>query len=78
MIPIIKPLRKQLKGFAMLSGSLESKDRLRDWDIREPDLPNLAEATMQEFLLATNPREVQSATKYFASCGKFIELSRSA
>jgi len=52
---------KAAEGIRQIVRKLGIKDRLRDWGIREPDLPKLAEATMHEFLLATNPREVQSA-----------------
>jgi alcohol dehydrogenase class IV len=37
------------------------KSRLRDWKVQEADIKPIAEATMTEFLLATNPREVKNA-----------------
>jgi alcohol dehydrogenase class IV len=36
------------------------KNRLRDWGVKREDLPHIADGTMTEFLLATNPREVVS------------------
>jgi alcohol dehydrogenase class IV len=37
------------------------KDRLRDWGVRESDLPGIAADAIEDFMVTTNPRPIENA-----------------